>query len=59
MAGQASAGKNAVPCALTLGQRQHRRKDGLTDDDVFLNGLDAIVLVAPKRIGDDRRARFA
>jgi hypothetical protein len=30
-----------------------------TQDEVFLNAVDAIVLDAPARIGDDPRARFA
>jgi hypothetical protein len=33
--------------------------DDLTDDDLFLDALDAIVLDALARIGDDPRARYA
>ena len=33
--------------------------DDPTDDDLFLDAVDAIVLDALARIGDDPRARFA
>jgi len=33
--------------------------DDPTDDDVFLDAVDAVVLDALARIGDDPRARFA
>jgi hypothetical protein len=33
--------------------------DDLTDDDLFLDAVDAIVLDALARIGDDPRARLA
>jgi hypothetical protein len=33
--------------------------DDLTDDDLFLDAVDAIVIEAPARIGNDPRARFA
>ena len=33
--------------------------DNLTDDDLFLDAVDVIVLDALARTGDDPRARFA
>ena len=33
--------------------------DDLTDDDLFLDAVDAIVLDALARTGDDPRARYA
>ena len=33
--------------------------DDLTDDDLFLDAVDAIVIEVLARIGDDPRARFA
>ena len=33
--------------------------DDFTDDDLFLDAVDAIVIEALARIGDDPRARFA
>ena len=33
--------------------------DDLTDDDLFMGAVDAIVIDALARIGDDQKARFA
>jgi hypothetical protein len=36
-----------------------RPTNDLTDDDLFLNAVDAIVLDAPASFGNEPRARFA
>ena len=41
------------------GARHALGMDDPTDDDVFLDAVDAVVLDALARIGDDPRARFA
>jgi hypothetical protein len=41
------------------GARHAAGMDDLTDDDLFLDAVDAIVLDALAIIGDDPRARFA
>ena len=38
---------------------QHRRIEDLTDDDLFLDMVDAIVIDALGRIGDDPKVRYA
>jgi len=41
------------------GPRQDGRMDDFTDDDLFLDAVDTIVLDVLQRLGDDRDARFA
>jgi hypothetical protein len=52
---------HSITYRIAVGPRAARaaRKDTFTDDDLFLDAVEAIVQYAMARIGDDPRARFA